>query len=920
MHENGRHGGPASEAHRRARWLVALSLAMLATGARAGTPPPTDLPGDAYFTNHGWSVVRVASDHVGVAASDKATAAAIERLAAQYKLSFHGAYRDNLYLLGLAQPATRAGLLALARQLRLAGQKLGVLREAGLVMWTKAEEPELLTDELIVRFRDDVPESTIKQINAKLAVTVVRPDRYVKHQYLLSVTAQSPGDALAVARIYQGLAETRFAHPNYWVTYETFESVPAEPLFGEQWHHRNIGQSGGLADADADTSWAWDFGFGSSSVLIAVQDGGIEREHEDLTANIFVNAGEIPGDGIDNDGNGFVDDVSGWDFNGGDNDPSPASAGDNHGTAVSGSAAAPVNGLGVAGSCPGCRILPIRLCCTNSVQAYADAFGYSDAMGARVINNSWGHTSPAAVVPAVVENAINAAAADDVAIFFAAGNGNTAGWCGASYPSLDAVVAVSSATNQDIKVTEAAFGDCVDVLAPSHRGYSEPYNGTLNITTTDRTGAAGYNNASPPPLFCPIAEPGDQAYTSCFGGTSFASPLTAGVAGLLRSADGTLTRVDVQRLIEDTADKIMPSVASYGDTTGYSHPGGVATYAFGRLNAFEAVRVAASSGVGGRGGVDVFLRDNVLDWGNTSGYLGEQASNVRFESPRGFVAHWESVDIKVDAPPFGPVPTTSQQFDALVHENPSSGVENRVFVRAHNRGPHVAGDVVVKAHWAYAGAGLPALPADFWTAFPADAADTTQVHPIGTVHLTSLGYSGASVAGTPSDLAQIAVFTFTPPAPDPALPNHYCMFAVADSVDDPVDPESRARFVIDAVTPNDNNVTHRNMRFEDTGGTSFFRERFFVRNPYREPIVSRLRFVDPRVAEGFKASVRGVVIDAPFRMKPGEERLVELALSAPRPGAEASIRLVQDRLDTALDPEVLGGMTYQLGPQQKPRQ
>ena len=202
--------------------------------------------------------------------------------------------------------------------------------------------------------------------------------------------------------------------------------------------------------------------------------------------------------------------------------------------------------------------------------------------------------------------------------------------------------------------------------------------------------------------------------------------MTAGVAGLILSRDETLTRDQVQQLLQDTADKISDFAGAYSETRGFSDPaGGTPTHGYGRINAFEAVRTVASTASGGRGGVDVFLRDNRLDWGNT-----EQPSNVTFESTRGFIPHWESVDIKVDAYPFRSLPpATSKEFDAFEHENPKSDMLNRVYVRVHNRGPRTATNVRVKLHWAFAGGGLPALPPDFWSAFPSDSADVSEWHP-----------------------------------------------------------------------------------------------------------------------------------------------------------------------------------------------
>lgn len=126
---------------------------------------------------------------------------------------------------------------------------------------------------------------------------------------------------------------------------------------------------------------------------------------------------------------------------------------------------------------------------------------------------------------------------------------------------------------------------------------------------------------------------------------------------------------------------------------------GFSTHGFGRVNAYEGGRLVAPTELGGRGGVDIVLRDNQLDWGNT-----EQLSSVLFEPIRGFIPHWGSVDIEMDAPPLPPAPVT------------------------------------VKLHWAFGGTALPDLPSDFWTSFPSESADRSSWHPLDVQTITNLEY------------------------------------------------------------------------------------------------------------------------------------------------------------------------------------
>jgi subtilisin family serine protease len=121
----------------------------------------------------------------------------------------------------------------------------------------------------------------------------------------------------------------------------------------------NSGQTGGTADADIDAAEAWDsFTGNSNDIIIGVIDTGIDYLHPDLTGNIWTNAGEIPENGIDDDGNGFVDDYYGWDFAYDDNDPMD---GNSHGTHCSGMIAAKGNnGVGVCGVIWNSRVMAIK--------------------------------------------------------------------------------------------------------------------------------------------------------------------------------------------------------------------------------------------------------------------------------------------------------------------------------------------------------------------------------------------------------------------------------------------------------------------------------------------------------------------------------------------------------------------------------
>ena len=126
--------------------------------------------------------------------------------------------------------------------------------------------------------------------------------------------------------------------------------APDDPRYSEMWGLNNTGQTGGLEDADIDAPEAWNISTGSDTIIVGVIDSGIDTSHPDLAQNIWVNTGEIADDGIDNDGNGFIDDINGWDFYNDDASVYDGGDLDKHGTHVAGTiGAVSDNSVGVTG-------------------------------------------------------------------------------------------------------------------------------------------------------------------------------------------------------------------------------------------------------------------------------------------------------------------------------------------------------------------------------------------------------------------------------------------------------------------------------------------------------------------------------------------------------------------------------------------
>ena len=182
-----------------------------------------------------------------------------------------------------------------------------------------------------------------------------------------------------------------YAEPNYRVH---TTQLPNDPRYSELWGLENLGQTGGALDVDIDAPEAWDVTTGDHT-LVAVIDTGVDYTHEDLAGNMWVNAGEVPGDGIDNDGNGFVDDVHGYDFVNNDGDPMDDQG---HGTHVAGTiGAVGNNGVGIVGVNWNAQILAVKFLDASGSGTNADAvraINYATQMGARISNNSWGGNEP----------------------------------------------------------------------------------------------------------------------------------------------------------------------------------------------------------------------------------------------------------------------------------------------------------------------------------------------------------------------------------------------------------------------------------------------------------------------------------------------------------------------------------------------
>ena len=374
-------------------------------------------------------------------------------------------------------------------------------------------------------------------------------DRWYTVQY------QSDAAPEAVARDYLDVPQVAAASPVYKKKMTEIRTsppdeepsyVPDDPEYAQQWHYNNTGQTGGTPDADIDLPEAHNITTGTPNVVISIVDSGLDLDHPDFQGMLWVNEAEdinnngqfdpTPAseggdlDGVDNDNNGFVDDVVG--YNHADGDPVPSASGD-HGTHVTGTVAAKNdNGefvAGVAGGGPngaGVRLM-INQTFGTSNGGFAEAITYAADNGAIVSQNSWGYTSQGTFEQAVLDaidyfraNAGGPNAPMDGGLFVnAAGNSNSDG---EFYPGFyGPSTAVTSTDDTDTKSGFSNYGSWVDIAAPGSNVLSTVVGGSGTLS-----------------------------------GTSMAAPHVSGVIGLVASANPGLTDDQMETLLINTGEDI----------------------------------------------------------------------------------------------------------------------------------------------------------------------------------------------------------------------------------------------------------------------------------------------------------------------------------------------------------------------------
>jgi RHS repeat-associated protein len=390
--------------------------------------------------------------------------------------------------------------------------------------------------EIIVKFKDNKKSDNVRSlVKGKLKLSKFdRKNRFERQKIDVLEIGENDDTDKVIAELKKN-PDVEYAQPNYKLEPTVF-TAPAGSRFIEQWGLYNNGQNvegqNGRPGVDVNGITAWNLSSGSSDVLVGVLDTGIDISHKDLVNSIYVNTAEKNGTrGVDDDGNGYVDDINGWDFANDDDTVFDSSPADRHGTYTAGIIAANTTGTGIVGVAPNVKIVPLKF--INSEAGYTcdaiKAIEYAMNMGIKIINCSFGGTDNNYALKDTMANS---------GILFVCAAGNRGGNVSELpfYPScfnIPNVLSVASVDGNGILAPFSSYGDIIQVAAPG-----------TNILSTTPENTYDY-----------------------FSGTSASAPFVTGVAALVKSYIPAST-------ITSIADRIKTNVVSCSALQGKLTTGG----------------------------------------------------------------------------------------------------------------------------------------------------------------------------------------------------------------------------------------------------------------------------------------------------------------------------------------------------------
>ncbi|MFA5359444.1 MAG: S8 family serine peptidase [Patescibacteria group bacterium] len=383
----------------------------------------------------------------------------------------------------------------------------------------------------------------------------------------ITIKIAQAGDLNEFLNYYNNLPEVDYAEPNY--IYKA-SIIPSDTLFNNQWYLQKI-----------KAVEAWDNTRESSNTVIAILDSGVQINHPDLASNVWLNKKEVASNGIDDDRNGFIDDVNGWDFVNNVPDPSPkfktgfTEDGILHGTIIAGIAAASGNNAaGITGITWKAKIMPLKVLDDKgdgSASKVIKAIDYAIANGANIINLSFVGFGYSKGLDDAVKRAY------DAGLIIVAAGGNEVGQGDGyyldetpMYPAcLDGangenrVIGVAATDTMDQKATFSSFGiKCIDIAAPGVSVFS-----TVVYSPDNYIGDQPFN----------------KYYDGYWSGTSVAVPMVSGALALIEGANPALNREEILKALLDNADNISRVNPNYLGKLGK-----------GRLNVASSVNYAKS--------------------------------------------------------------------------------------------------------------------------------------------------------------------------------------------------------------------------------------------------------------------------------------------------------------------------------------